>query len=366
MTTDLDRALRDAFERIGDEPAPVGVAPAVVSRVRRQGRVRVALSTGALVALVAVGAPLGVRAAGGQNEPFSAGSPGGQTVQLGAGSPTCSQVVTAYSFTGRQPPRDSLLRDDATGEYVELPYHTVVPSPDGSRVLVRRGEDTPASPLRWGILDPANLDHVRWIGSYGSDEGSWSPDGKEILFTVRERLHDKGFAIVDAVTLKDTFVKLNFYAGGNTGAQDFVWAPGGNEVALTVSQSAGSESLPDQVTGIRFYNRSGKLTHTIPATAALGSAQAFSPDGSRIALQNVGIDAPIRIVATATGAAQQTIPLSGEFIAWADDEHLVLRSWPDDRKGSEMQVVDLAGRVTQVIPLRADVVNASPIFVACK
>ncbi|MEU8260404.1 hypothetical protein AB0C02_07260 [Micromonospora sp. NPDC048999] len=365
MTTQLDQALRDAFEQISEAPPPVGVAPAVVRRVRRQGRVRVGLTTGALVALVAAAAPLGIRAAGGQNEPLRAGSPGGQNAQFGVGSPTCSQVVTAYSFTGAQPPRDSLLRDDATGEYVELPYRTVVPSPDGSRVLVRRGEDTPASPLRWGILDPANLDRVRWIDSYGSDEGSWSPDGKEILFTVRERQHDKGFAIVDAATLKDTFVKLNFYAGGNTGAQDFVWAPGGNEVALTVSRSAGSESLPDQVTEIRFYNRSGKLKRTIPATAVLYSAQAFSPDGTRIALQDLRQDAPIRIVATATGAAQQTIPFSGEFIAWADDEHLVLRNWLDDRKGSGVQVVDLAGRVTQVVPLRADAVNAI-ISVACR
>ena len=40
MTTDLDRALRESFERISDAPPPVGVAPAVISRVRRQNRLR--------------------------------------------------------------------------------------------------------------------------------------------------------------------------------------------------------------------------------------------------------------------------------------------------------------------------------------
>ena len=116
---------------------------------------------------------------------------------------------------------------------------------------------------------------MRWIDSYGSEQAPGRPR-KEILFTVRARLHDKGFAIVDAATLKATFVKVNFYAGNNTGSEDFVWAPGGNEIALTVSQIAGNERLADQVTAIRFYNRSGKLTRTIPATAALRSAQAFS------------------------------------------------------------------------------------------
>ncbi|SBT54872.1 TolB-like translocation protein [Micromonospora narathiwatensis] len=352
MTTDLDRALRDALERIGDAPAPVGVAPAVVRKVRRQRRVRIALTTGALVALVAVAAPLGIRAAGGQN------------AQFGAGEPSCSPVVTAYSGVGQQDEPRSLLRDDA-GRYQDLRYHSAVPSPDGSRALVRTGEDTPTSPRRSGILDPANPSVVRWIDSY-TGEGSWSPDGKEILFTVRERLSEKGFAIVDAATLKDTFVKVDFYAG-NTGGQDFVWAPGGREVALSVSRNAGDESQSDQVTGIRFYNRSGQLVRAIPATAALHSAQAFSPDGTRIALHDMLSDAPVRIVAAATGAVQQTIALRGnnQVLAWADDEHLVFRYWGDDVKGSAVRVVDLTGRVAQVVPLEAGAENAIDLSVAC-
>ncbi|MFJ8577203.1 hypothetical protein [Micromonospora sp. NPDC093277] len=360
MTTDLDRALRDALEEIGDAPPPVGVAPAVVRRVRRQGRVRVAVTGGALVALVAVAAPLGMRAVGGgPSDPFAAGLP-----------TSCSLVVTAYSAADPQSPTArSLLRDDKTGEYVNLPFLSAVPSPDGSRVLVRGGEDTPTSPRVSGILDPASPDSVLWINKYTREEGAWSPDGKEILFTVRERLSDRGFAIVDAETLKATFVKVDFYAGGNIGSQDFVWAPGGNEVALTVSQSGGNEALADQVTGIRFYNRAGQLTRTLPATAPLYSGQGFSPDGSRIALHNRGVSGdPIKIIATATGAAQQTVPLPGvnEFIAWADDEHLVVRHWGDDRKGSEVRVVDLAGRVAQVVALRADAVNSNGVSVACE
>ncbi|MEQ4301664.1 hypothetical protein ABNF97_09775 [Plantactinospora sp. B6F1] len=351
MSTDLDRAVREAFHRLGAVPPPVGIGPAVVRRVRRENRVRMAVTTGALVALVAAAVPLGLGAAGGNNSQFG-------------GATSCPLVVSAYSTTDPQDATTRSLLRNATGTYIELPYQSVVPSPDGTRVLVQAGQDTSTSPLRSGILDPTDPDAVRWIDRY-TGPGSWSPDGTEILFTVAPRLGDQGFAIVDAVTLKSAFAKVDLYAD-NTGAHGFVWADGGNQVARTITQDGG-ESQADQVTGIRFYDRSGRLARTLPATAALTSADAFSPDGTRIALHNPLPDAPIRIVATDTGAAQRTIRLSGQnqIIAWIDDEHLVLRHWTDGFEGSEVRAVNLAGQVVQVVPLRPDAVTANDITVTC-
>ena len=354
MNSELDQVLRDAFERIGEAPPPTGIAPAVVRKVRRQTRVRIAVTAGAVVALAVAAVPLGLH------------STGRQAAQPGTSRADRSLVVSAYSglpVTDPSAKPKSLLLDKATGGYVDLPYLSALPSPDGTRALVRTGDDTPTSPLRSGILDPATGSTVRWIPGY-TGEGSWSPDGREILFTVRPRLGDNGFAIVNATTLKSTFAKVDLNADNSTGL-DFVWAPDGNEVALTVSHAAGQENQSDRVTGIRFYNRAGNVTHTLPATAELHSSTDFSPDGRRIALHNYLPDAPTRIISAATGAVQKTLRLAGrnELIGWADDDHLIVRHWADATTSSELRIVDLAGRVTTVVHLRPDAVAANTVSV---
>ncbi|WP_203923145.1 hypothetical protein [Rugosimonospora africana] len=274
--------------------------------------------------------------------------------------------MTAYSglqATDASPKPRSLLLDKATGAYVSLPYLSALPSPDGTRVLVRTGDDTPSSPLRSGILDPGT-GNVRWISTY-TGQGTWSPDGTEILFTVRARLSDTGFAIVDAATLKASFAKVDFTEDNSTGL-DFVWAPSGQEVAITVSHSGGQESQIDPVTGVRFYNRGGMLTHSVPATAELQSEYAFSPRGTQIALHDDPVGgAPARIVDANTGTVQKTVRLSGrnDIVGWADDNHLIVRHWADDLSGSQLRIVNLAGHVDTSVNLRVDASIADQVVV---
>ena len=351
-TEELDRALRDALERSGDAPPPTGMGPVVVRRVRRQNRVRMSLGVVAVVAVAAVAVPLGL------------GATGGEPAQLGVAPQDRTRVVSAYSGVDPQGGKSkSLLLDRTTGTYVETPYRSAVPSPDGTRVLVWMGDDTPTSPLRSGILDPAT-GRVREIDGY-TGEGAWSPDGKEILFTVAPRLGDNGFAIVDATTLKSSFAKVDFKADNSTGL-DFVWTPGGREVALTLTHAAGDERLSDPVSGIRFYDRAGTLTHTLPATAELTSTSDFSPDGTRIVLYSrTSSDEPAQIVDAATGAVRKRVPLKGrnDILGWADDEHLIVCHWNDQLSRSELRVVDLAGRVAEVVRLRSDAATANAISI---
>ncbi|NUT21839.1 MAG: hypothetical protein HOV77_21910 [Hamadaea sp.] len=336
MNTATDRVLRDAFAQIADEPAPVGLGPAALRLARRQRRRRTLLAVGAAVVLAAVATPIALH--GADKKPT-----------LPTGFQNSPLVVTAYSGTSTGTPK-SLLLNKVTGAYAELPYLSAVPSPDGQRVLVRTGEDTPQSPLRSGILDPVTGE-VRWIATY-TGPGAWSPDGSAILFTERTRVDQRGFAIVSATTLKATFVPVNFAVGNSTGL-DFVWGRDSGEVAQTLSDANG-ETQADMVTGIRFYTIAGELARTLPATAELRSADAFSPDRSRIALHDLGGGA-MQIVSADTGAVERTIAVQGhtELVGWADDDHLLTRHWAADRTESEIRVIDLTGRTTAVAPLIA-------------
>jgi hypothetical protein len=332
MTNHLDSALRDALAELADAPPPSGLAAAAIRTARRRRQIRLAAT--AVVAALLV-APVIVSSVSSHDAPVE--------------SPTMEPlVVTAYSI-GRE---GSLLLDHGTGEYVEMPYRSVTPSPDGAYALVYAGDNGTLGPVRVGVLDTATGE-VRWIEGYvgagGDSPGGWSRDGQDLLITQHPDLHGvsgpPGFAIVDSETLEARFVEHDDIENPEINAMGnrYVWAPNGDEIALTQSVEEDGE---DTVTAIRFYDLDGNLTRTLPAAAPLTSEAGFSPDGTRMALQYPSLGEPIQVVDAATGEVQQTVPLPpSQLIGWADDEHLIVRL------ELTLLVANLAGEVTRAVPM---------------
>ncbi|MFG3422166.1 hypothetical protein [Micromonospora sp. NPDC048063] len=355
MTTQLENAVREAFDQLADAPPPADLAQAAIRTAGRQRTARLVVASVAAFAVALAAVPLAI---GVLTVPGDDLSPAG----MGPGPAVKPFVVTAYSGVnnpGDPGPADdySLLLDPDTGEYDKVPFNEVVPSPDGSQVLVHEGDNSLAHPSRRGVLNRESGE-VRWLpGSAGYTSGaSWSPDGRQILITSRPKDGPgAGFLLVDAATLAARQVEVPDVSTQNTNGSAFVWTPDGTEVALTHSVSD-SESEPGRVTGIGFYDLSGKPTRTLRVTGgSLNEGSGFSPDGSRIALDNRFVSDRIQIVDVATGTVGQefSVPTAGTVVGWYDSTHLIVKDYGDRglTERPSLKVVDLAGKVTQTVQL---------------
>jgi hypothetical protein len=232
----------------------------------------------------------------------------------------------------------SWLLDRETGAYVPLPdYHRVTPSPVDFRAVVYDGLPAP----RFGILDSPRED-PRWIldangAAVTGSAAGWSRDGREILIT----RPGAGFAIVQADT---GAVRLVAHTGVVVEpGHRYVWAPDGDEIALTQYDEASAAS------GIQFYDRSGRTTRWIDASATLTTEAGFSPDRTWLALQaDPPAGGPIRVVRATDGAPRSS--LGGErtqFIGWAADDLLIVRE--NDKPG--LRIVTLTGALNEEVGL---------------
>ncbi|GGM51172.1 hypothetical protein GCM10011608_40080 [Micromonospora sonchi] len=367
MTTQLENAVREALDQLTDVPPPADLAQAAIRTAGRRRTARLAVTgvAGVAAALVAVPVAIGVLA-----------SPGGNLSPAVTGQAPVVKpfVVTAYSGVdnpGDMGPADdySLLLDPSTGEYDKVPYNEVVPSPDGSQVVVHVGDNSPAYPSRRGVLDRES-GQVRWLpGNAGYTSGaSWSPDGRQVLITNRPKHGGgDGFLLVDAATLDVRQVEVPDVSTQNTNGLAFVWTPDGTGVALTHSVSD-SESEPGRVTGIGFYDLSGKPTRTLRVTGgSLHDGGGFSPDGSRIALDNPLVDDRIQIVDVVTGTIEQdfSVPTAGTVVGWYDNEHLIVKDYGDRdlTERPSLKVVDLTGEVIQTVQLADGSDTAQRVYV---
>ncbi len=367
MTTQLEKAVREALDQLTDAPPPPDLAQAAIRRAGRQRTARLVAAGVAAVAAAVVAVPLAI---GGLASPGDNPPP----ARMGPGTAAKPFVVTAYSGVnnpGDPGPADdySLLLDPDTGEYDKVPYNEVVPSPDGSQVLVHEGDNSLAHPSRRGVLNRESGE-VRWLpGNAGYTSGaSWSPDGRQILITNRPKDNNgAGFLLVDAATLAAEQVEVPDVSTQNTNGLAFVWAPDGTEVALTHSVNV-SESEPGRVTGIGFYDLAGKPTRTLPVNGgSLNEGSGFSPDGSRIALDNRFVNDQIQIVDATTGAVQHefSVPTADAVVGWYDDVHLILKDYGDRNltERPNLKVVDLTGKVTQTVPFAEGSDTAQRVFV---
>ncbi|GAA1041467.1 hypothetical protein GCM10009557_65270 [Virgisporangium ochraceum] len=342
MTTRLEGAVRAALDDLTGVAPPPDLAQGAIRRAGRQRVARLSVTAVAVVAAVAAGVPLVV---GGT----------GPTAGPAQGPAEKPFVVTAYSGiirSGDPGPADdvSLLLDPATGRYGEVPYNEVVPAPDGDPVLVHRGDNSVAHPSRWGLLDRATGE-VRWLDLPApgyTTHGTWSPDGRQLLFTVRPRGSGGGFVVVDAESLSTRPVALPDDRIHNAAGAGFGWTPGGAGVMLVRSAGGGS-------THVDRYDLQGRETGTAEVPGGPAGTGVVSPDGTRIALDPVEpgrcrvVDLTTRIAVLPRG-----LPDAGRVLGWYDNTHLMVR---------EGGAIRLTGELRRTVPLLPEGARAQEVRV---
>jgi hypothetical protein len=337
MNTGLDYELRAALDDLVDVAPPTGMAAGAIRRgVRRRRLVRAGSTLGGLAVVGLVGLAL---------MPGVVRAP--HTVTPGPGAdPLLPRVVLVYGGIAGGvvgPAEDiSLVLNLASGGYESLPYHTVVPSPDGSQLFVVDGDNSAAYPTRMGILDRATED-VRWLpGNHGYQGGAaWSPDGTRILLSDAPRSGPHGFTLVDVATLTPAFVELPQLNTTNALGMSLVWAPGGTEVLQVQSRS-------DAINGFARYTVDGTPAGAAEFTDAAAITALMSPGRTRLLIVAPG--GTISLLDTATGAASSLNLVGHAPIGWADEAHVLAVAHDPTRTAPlSISVVDLSGTVVAAI-----------------
>jgi hypothetical protein len=364
MSSRMDTVLREALDDMATSaPVPDGLARAALGRARRQRLGRAGLVGGAAVACAAAIAAGVVAAPTDPPPPELAVAGDIRTIVAFGGlmdqiTPLPSntrppELVRPGKREGRpydRPAAYSLLLNPSTGRYERMPYRRILPSPDGGRALV-----WPQDSTRIGVWE-RRTGAVRWFesaGDYG-DSGEWSADGERILFMTTPANGEPAMVLADPDTMATATVRLaNPTAGAECIFMELAWIPGGEGVAESAHCK---QSGQWQASGIRTYDLAGKLTGTLPATAALAPGFAYSPDGALILLREQDGKGVI-VVDAATGAERSRLPLplagsaptGGGIVGWWDERHLAVYSVTGesgDRPRATLRVVDLAGATT--------------------
>lgn len=337
MMTHLDRELRGALEDLASAPAPSGLAEAAIRRAAHRRRAMRFGSVAACIALLSAAAlvvlPGPVPLLPTEPKP---------TVDLRP--PVVSEgryVINTVTYRREgSSEAASLMLNYATGEYDELPYSTVLPSPDGTRAFVVDGD----GPSRMGILDLATR-QVEWVPGDSSTlyAPDWSTDGSRLVLSHRADRGEPGFAILGASTplRAPSLVSVPDLGPSET----MVWGPD--------SESLLSLVLRDDrnVVGVAYRTLTGERTRLVPVVGTaqptpIGSMLA-SADHSRVLVLNSANHGTV--VDTRTGAIAE-VPLAGLPFAWVGNYWLLAQVGDGvEARDGGISLIDLTGAVVDRI-----------------
>ena len=172
-------------------------------------------------------------------------------------------------------------------------------SPDGKKIAFIA--DVP-SQLFLIDADGRNLERLRWNMPLRA-RPAWHPDGTKILFTRFEEL-----MVFDLETKIETQV---FFNGRDNGFRDAVWSPDGKQIAFTIQHDRQHDIYIIDVDG-------GKLLR-LTDNASNDAAPAWSPDGRQIAFySDRNLKPGICLMDAADGANFKRISFRGEhYPSWS-------------------------------------------------
>jgi dipeptidyl aminopeptidase/acylaminoacyl peptidase len=255
--------------------------------------------------------------------------------------------------------------DDEIGRnYSEL---YIIPSSGGTPIPVLEKPNSAGSP-QWGadgrlyftarLTDHNNQTQVYSVNrsgadlqkhtdaEYGLSTFSWSDDGSHIAYTVtdpvtaeRREAESKGFdMIVAGENLRYNRLMVQPRDGNaarvspdDVHVLDFSWAPGGNRIALRVSDEPGADN--DQLySSYVMINRDGSDLKTLLDEPKKKAAMSWSPDGTRLAVlagkvYSDPLPQRLWVIDTDNAAARDITPGNWEgtpeWVKWMDNSTLM-------------------------------------------
>ncbi|GIH94596.1 protein kinase [Planobispora siamensis] len=344
----------------------------------RVRRVWVAVASGLVVALIAVGVTLLIQRSGGK---AGEETPGPTPVANSGGpSATPTPVVAAIPQADRQIklPGSSITVHESDKDPIRLTSYTLTSGKNfslyarehggndfaknddyydytvdvsGAKALGTDRKYSADNYFQLSIIDRAagTSDQIK-ITKYPvyPTLPQWSPDGKKALVTLYELEGDKsnpyGFAVVDVATKKAKVIKVR---EKDAGTWSYFWRGDGRAV--------GTWALAGKTQRIRFYDpQSGVVLQTLldVGTPLTVEGDDINPSGTLLMTHCKGAteqDKEICVWSTTADAEPKArVPFDTKrLVGWYDDQHIV--AWQQKGSTHEAVVIDFKGQVKRVL-----------------
>jgi dipeptidyl aminopeptidase/acylaminoacyl peptidase len=323
--SEMEQLLKDRLADLAlDAPKHLPVPPDLASRSRRRS-IRVLAFAVIAAAVIVLGAVTGVRAiirAGGAVTPALPGS--GVDLSSGPGR------ITLVSQVGAVVDIDP---ESGAKRVIDLPTfdHLVAWSPDGSRLLFSGGGHL-------SVLEPdGSVTLVEDAGFSDPSEGSWSPDGTQIVYMTDVGEKNFPLRIVNA----DGSGLVTRYGGDAVNGRYPTWSPDGSSIAFV----GGTFDAPE----LWLINADGSDPRMIVGcdpslVCPLVSPPAWSPDAASVAFAATGPQGDqIYVVASDGRSLTALTNLAGSALdpTWSPD-------------GTQIAFTQTQGTTTTLMLMNAD------------